>query len=72
MLRRKSRSSRQESERLAINQEAQGVVLLSNVRQATAANYEAKAELLQARLGYLLAWAELERTVGRAPGLAAQ
>jgi outer membrane protein TolC len=63
---------RQESERLAINQEAQGVVLSSNVRQATAANYEAKAELLQARLGYLLAWAELERTVGRAPGLAAQ
>jgi len=63
---------RQESERLAINQEAQGVVLISNVRQATAANYEAKAELLQARLGYLLAWAELERTVGRAPGLAAQ
>ena len=63
---------RQESERLAINQEAQGVVLISDVRQATAANYEAKAELLQARLGYLLAWAELERTVGRAPGLAAQ
>ena len=63
---------RQESERLATNQEAQGVVLISDVRHATAANYEAKAELLQARLGYLLAWAELERTVGRAPGLAAQ
>jgi len=27
-----------------------------------AANYEAKAELLQANLGYLLAWAELQRT----------
>ena len=63
---------RQESERLATNQATQGVVLISNVRQATAANYEAKAELLQARLGYLLAWAELERTIGRAPGLAAQ
>jgi outer membrane protein TolC len=63
---------RQESERLAANQAAQGVVLISDVRHATAANYEAKAELLQANLGYLLAWAELERTVGRAPGLATQ
>src|SRR6201987_6005277 len=63
---------RQESERLATNQATQGVVLISDVRQATAANYEAKAELLQARLGYLLAWAELELTIGRAPGLAAQ
>ena len=63
---------RQESERLATNQEAQGVVLISDVRHATAANYEAKADLLQARLGYLLAWAELERAIGRAPGLAAQ
>jgi hypothetical protein len=41
-------------------------------RHPTAANYEAKAELLQARLGYLLAWEELERTIGRAPELAAQ
>jgi outer membrane protein TolC len=62
---------RQESERLATNQAAQGVVLISDVRHATAANYEAKAELLQANLGYLLAWAELERTVGRTPGLGA-
>jgi outer membrane protein TolC len=62
---------RQESERLATNQAAQGIVLISDVRQATAANYQAKAELLQANLGYLLAWAELERTIGRAPGLAA-
>jgi len=61
---------RQESERLATNQAAQGVVLISDVRHAAAANYQAKAELLQASLGYLLAWAELERTVGRAPGLA--
>jgi outer membrane protein TolC len=60
---------RQESERLATNQAAQGVVLISDVRHATAANYQAKAELLQSSLGYLLAWAELERTVGRAPGL---
>jgi outer membrane protein TolC len=63
---------REESERLATNQAAQGVVLISDVRHATAANYAAKAELLQARLGYLLAWAELERTIGRAPGLAVQ
>ncbi len=63
---------RQEGERLATNQVAQGLVLISDVRQATAANYEAKAELLQARLGYLLTWAELERTIGRVPGLTAQ
>jgi len=62
---------RQESERLATNQATQGVVLISDVRHATAANYEAKAELLQANLGYLLAWAELERTVGRTPGFGA-
>jgi outer membrane protein TolC len=60
---------RQESERLSTNQAAQGVVLISDVRHATAANYQAKADLLQASLGYLLAWAELERAVGRAPGL---
>jgi outer membrane protein TolC len=59
---------RQESERLSTNQAAQGVVLISDVRHATSANYQAKADLLQASLGYLLAWAELERTVGRAPG----
>jgi outer membrane protein TolC len=60
---------RQESERLTTDQAAQGVVLVSDVRHATAANYKAKAELVQAKLGYLLAWAELERTVGRTPGL---
>jgi outer membrane protein TolC len=63
---------RQESERLATNQAAQGVVLIADVRHATAANYKAKAELLQASLGYLLVRAELERTIGRAPGSAAQ
>jgi outer membrane protein TolC len=62
---------RQESERLATDQAAQGVVLISDVRHATAANSEAKAELLQATLGYLLARAELDRTVGRIPGLGA-
>jgi outer membrane protein TolC len=60
---------RQESERLATDQAAQGVVLISDVRHATAANYEAKAGFLQATLGYLLARAELDRTVGRIPGL---
>jgi outer membrane protein TolC len=59
---------REESERLATNQAAQGVVLVSDVRKAAAANYKAKADLLQVRLGYLLAYAELERTVGRAAG----
>jgi outer membrane protein TolC len=62
---------RQESERLTTDQAAQGVVLVSDVRHATALNYKAKADLLQASLGYLLAHAELERTVGRAPGLGA-
>lgn len=60
---------RQESERLTTNQAAQGVVLVADVRHAAAANYKAKADLLQASLGYLLAHAELERTVGHAPGL---
>jgi len=59
----------QESERLMTDQAAQGVVLISDVRHATAASYKAKAELLEASLGYLLARAELDRTVGRAPGL---
>lgn len=60
---------RQESERLTTDQAAHGVVLVSDVRHAAALNYKAKADLLQASLGYLLAHAELERTVGRAPGL---
>jgi len=60
---------RRESERLAENQLNQGVVLLSERRQATAASYKAQADLLQANLGYLLAWAELEQAVGRTPGL---
>jgi outer membrane protein TolC len=60
---------RQESERVAGNQLTQGVVLVSERRQATAATYKAEADLLQANLGYLLAWAELEQAVGRTPGL---
>ena len=60
---------RQEGERLAGNQLIYGVALLSDRQQATAATYKAQAEFLQASLGYLLAWAELEQAVGRAPGL---
>ena len=59
---------RQESERLAENQLTQGVVLVSERRQATADTYKAQADFLQANLGYLLAWAELEQAVGRTPG----
>jgi outer membrane protein TolC len=59
---------REESERLATNQLTYGVVQISEKKQATAANYKAKADLLQASLGYLLARAELEQAVGRRPG----
>jgi outer membrane protein TolC len=59
---------RQESERLAQNQLAQGVVLTSEGRQATAATYKAQADLLQANLGYLFAWAELQESAGITPG----
>jgi outer membrane protein TolC len=60
---------RQEGERLAGNQWTQGVALMSERRQATAAKYQAQADSLQASLGYLLAWAELEEAIGRTPGL---
>jgi outer membrane protein TolC len=59
---------RQEGERLARNQLIFGVALLSDRQQATAATYKAQADFLQASLGYLLAWAELEQAVGRTPG----
>ena len=62
-------SLRQEGERVAGNQLTHGVLLVSERRQATAATYKAQADLLQASLGYLLAWAELEQAVGRTPGL---
>ena len=57
-------SLQQESERLAQNQLAQGVVLMSERRQAMAATYKAHADFLQANLGSYLAWAELQETVG--------
>ncbi len=60
---------RQESERLATEQAARGELLPAALRQATAASYKAQAELLQASLAYSLAYAELERSVGRTPGL---
>jgi outer membrane protein TolC len=59
---------RRESERLAQNQFTQGVVLASDRRQASASTYKAEAVLLQANLGYLLAWAELEQAIGHTPG----
>jgi outer membrane protein TolC len=59
---------RQEGERLAQNQLTLGVILASERRQATAASYQAQADFLQASLGYLLAWAELEQAAGRTPG----
>jgi len=60
---------RQESERLAENHRNQGVIQVSDRRQATAASYQAQADFLQADLGYLLAWAELQQAIGRTPGL---
>ena len=60
---------RQEGERLARNQLTQGVALMSEQRQATAAKYPAQADFLQASLGFLLAWAELQEAIGRTPGL---
>ena len=60
---------RAEGERLAENQLAHGVVLVSSRRQASAASYKAQADLLQAQLAYLLAGAELEEAAGRTPGL---
>jgi outer membrane protein TolC len=59
---------RQENERLAQNQLTQGAAIVSELRQATAATYKAQADYLQASLGYLLAWAELEQAVGLTPG----
>ena len=60
---------RQESERLSANQLTEGMVLVSDRRHAAAASYKAQADFRLASLGYLLAWAELEQAVGRAPGL---
>ncbi len=60
---------RRESDRLAGNQFTQGVVVVAERRQATASTYKAEADYLQASLGYVLAWAELEQAIGRTPGL---
>jgi outer membrane protein TolC len=60
---------RQEGDRLAGNQLTQGVMVVAERRQATANTYKAQADYLQASLGYLLAWAELEQAAGRTPGL---
>jgi len=43
------------------------LIVVSDVRQASAANYKVKADLLQANLAYFMAWAELQRTMGRTP-----
>ena len=58
---------RKEGERLAAEQAAHGEILPAALRQATAASYKAEADLLQARLAYSLACAELERTAGNTP-----
>ena len=42
-------------------------MLVSQRRQASAASYEAQADLLQAQLAYRLAQAELLETIGRIP-----
>jgi outer membrane protein TolC len=60
---------RQEGERLAGNQLAQGVLLVAERQQATADTYKAEADYLQASLGYALAWAELQQAAGRTPGI---
>jgi outer membrane protein TolC len=63
---------REESQRLAGNQQQQGLILVSDLRQASAASYKAIADLLQANLAYQLAWAELQRAMGRTPGVQRQ
>jgi outer membrane protein TolC len=60
---------RKESERLAQNQLVQGEALISARSEAAAATYKAQADYLQARLGYLLACAELQQRAGITPGL---
>jgi outer membrane protein TolC len=59
---------RTESDRVAENQLKNGVVLVSQRRQVSAASYKAQADLLQAQLAYMLAQAELQQTIGRTPG----
>jgi outer membrane protein TolC len=56
---------RTESERVAENQLKEGVMLVSKRRQASAASYQAQADLLQAQLAYSLAQAELQQTLSK-------
>jgi hypothetical protein len=56
---------RTESERVEENQLKEGVVLVSQRRQASADT--AKADLLQAQLAYMFAQAELQQTIGSTP-----
>ncbi len=60
---------RRESERLSKNQVTQGVVTVANTLEASSATYKSQADLLQANLNYMLAWAELKQTIGQTPGL---
>jgi len=41
----------------------------TDVHVTSVYTYKPQADYLQASLGYLLTWAELEQTVGRTPGL---
>jgi hypothetical protein len=41
----------------------------TDVHVMSVCTYKAQADYLQASLGYLLGWPELEQTVGRTPGL---
>ena len=53
---------------MAENQLKEGTILVSARRQASASNYKAQADQLQAQLAYMLAEAELQQTIGRTPG----
>jgi len=55
---------RTEGERLASNQLQQGATLISDRRKASAEAYQAHADFLQMSLAYVLARAELDRTIG--------
>lgn len=61
--------TRQEAERVTRNQVEQSEAVGSMRAQAVAATAKARADLLKATLGYLLAIAELDQVTGRVPGL---
>jgi outer membrane efflux protein len=60
---------RQESQG-STDQAAQGIVLISEVSTLPPQAIRAKRISWQATLGYVMAWAALQRTLGQAPGLA--